>query len=56
MSAWLSHDIQHKAREAAALPCVDEWIRNGGQVERVEEAPRREAVMVGHRDIQGGES
>lgn len=48
----LAFDIQYKAREAAALPCVDEWIRNGGQVERVEEAPRREAVMVGHREVR----
>lgn len=46
------HEIQYKAREAAALPCVDEWIRNGGQVERVEEAPRREAVMGTHREVR----
>lgn len=51
----LAFDIQYKAREAAALPSVEEWIRNGGQVERVEEAPRREAVMVAHRRSQGGE-
>ena len=48
----LAHDIEHKAREAAQLPSVDEWIRSGGQVERVSDPPRREAVMAGHGETR----
>lgn len=45
---FFAHDIAEKAREASTLPSVEEWLRNGGQVERVTDPPRREAVMAGH--------
>lgn len=49
---FLAHDIDRKAREAAELPSVEEWIRAGGRVETVTEPPRREAVMAGHGETR----
>ena len=41
----LSTDIAHKARESSSLPSVEEWVANGGEIERPTDAPRPEFTV-----------
>lgn len=39
MSPFLAHDVRYKAQQAERLPCVEQWVAQGGHVERLEQPP-----------------
>ena len=37
MSPFLLHDVRYKAQQAERLPSVEQWLEQGGRIERIEQ-------------------